>query len=91
MARINAIQAGGKNVLAFLDMLAWSELGAEMLKQSDDGYNLTGGSLPGRLITASIRRHSRRVGSSRVIPIPIQQPCHNTIHPSQHQRMTIAD
>lgn len=53
MARINAIQAGGKNVLAFLDMLAWSELGAEMLKQSDDGYNLIVGSLPGRLITFS--------------------------------------
>jgi len=51
MARISAADAGGVNVLAFLDMLAWSELGSEILKQSDDGYNVIVGSLPGRLIT----------------------------------------
>lgn len=57
MARISAADAGGYNVLAFLDMLAWSE-GTSTIKASDDGYNvLVGGELfsdysrhPGRSI-----------------------------------------
>ncbi|SDI77277.1 Muramidase (phage lambda lysozyme) [Pseudomonas flavescens] len=45
MARITAAQAGGTNVLAFLDMLAWSE-GTSTVPHSDDGYNvLVGGTL----------------------------------------------
>lgn len=45
MARISAADAGGANVLAFLDMLAWSE-GTSTIKASDDGYNvLYGGGL----------------------------------------------
>lgn len=45
MAIISAAQAGGTNVLAFLDMLGWSE-GTTTIKGSDDGYNvLYGGSL----------------------------------------------
>jgi muramidase (phage lysozyme) len=40
MARISASEAGGKNVTAFLDLLAWAELGADYLKRSDDGYNV---------------------------------------------------
>ena len=45
MARISAVDAGGVNVLAFLDMLAWSE-GTSTIKSSDDGYNvLVGGKL----------------------------------------------
>lgn len=45
MARIFAADAGGPNVLAFLDMLAWSE-GTSTIKASDDGYNvLYGGGL----------------------------------------------
>lgn len=45
MARITAAQAGGTNVLAFLDMLAWSE-GTSTIDHSDDGYNvLVGGTL----------------------------------------------
>ncbi|GAB7533643.1 glycoside hydrolase family protein [Pseudomonas sp. 3A(2025)] len=45
MARIDKTRAGGTNVLAFLDMLAWSE-GTSTLKASDDGYNvLVGGKL----------------------------------------------
>lgn len=35
-----------KNVSAFLDMIAWSEIGPELLKQSDDGYNVLVGSTP---------------------------------------------
>nr|WP_211259106.1 glycoside hydrolase family 104 protein [Dyella japonica] len=38
--------AGGKNVVAFLDMLAWSEIGPELLSKSDDGYNVLVGSTP---------------------------------------------
>ncbi len=45
MAVISAEKAGGKNVVAFLDMLAWSE-GTSTIKASDDGYNvLVGGKL----------------------------------------------
>ncbi|MCY1285261.1 Phage lysozyme [compost metagenome] len=45
MARLTAAQAGGQNVLAFLDMLAWSE-GTSILRGSDDGYNvIVGGGL----------------------------------------------
>jgi muramidase (phage lysozyme) len=51
MARIDATTAGGIQVLAFLDTLAWSEIGAAMLAESDDGYNILVGSLPGALKT----------------------------------------
>ena len=44
MARITPEQAGGQNVIAFLDMLAWSEIGAPLLAVSDDGYNVLVGS-----------------------------------------------
>lgn len=39
MARLNSTVVGGLNVLAFLDMLAWSE-GTSTIKASDDGYNV---------------------------------------------------
>lgn len=42
MPRISAADAGGKNMLAFLDMLAWSE-GTSILRGSDDGYNVVVG------------------------------------------------
>lgn len=35
-----------KNVAAFLDMIAVSELGEKLLKASDDGYNVIVGSTP---------------------------------------------
>lgn len=38
------------NVHAFLDMLAWSEIGPDMLAASDDGYDVIVGSTPGRMI-----------------------------------------
>lgn len=37
-------------VKAFLNMLAWSELGQELLDQSDDGYNVIVGSRPGKML-----------------------------------------
>lgn len=50
MARIDETAAGGRNVLAFLDMLAWSEIGPAMLAKSDDGYDVIVGSLPHKMI-----------------------------------------
>lgn len=45
MARLSAAEAGGINVLAFIDMLAWSE-GTSTIATSDDGYNvIVGGRL----------------------------------------------
>ncbi|HET9835149.1 MAG TPA: glycoside hydrolase family 104 protein, partial [Rhodanobacteraceae bacterium] len=43
MCRISANAARGKNVCAFLDMLAWSEIGPALLAKSDDGYNVNVG------------------------------------------------
>lgn len=46
------------NEKAFLDMIAWSEMGPEILAQSDNGYNVLAGSLPGMvLIFSSYHRH----------------------------------
>ncbi|NWO10174.1 glycoside hydrolase family 104 protein [Chromohalobacter salexigens] len=46
MPRITPDAAGGRNVCAFLDMLALSEIGAAMLALSDDGYDVLVGSRP---------------------------------------------
>ncbi len=47
-----------ENERAFLDMIAWAELGPEILAQSDDGYNVLAGSLPGMVLTfSSYHRH----------------------------------
>jgi muramidase (phage lysozyme) len=48
MARIDALTAGGTNRVAFLDMIAASEIGASLLAASDDGYNVLVGSTPAR-------------------------------------------
>ncbi|MCY1293944.1 Phage lysozyme [compost metagenome] len=45
MARITEKEAGGRNVVAFLELLAWSE-GTSTMRGSDDGYNvIVGGGL----------------------------------------------
>jgi muramidase (phage lysozyme) len=36
------------NERAFLDMIAWSEIGPELLEESDNGYNVIVGSTPGK-------------------------------------------
>lgn len=46
MARIDATLAGGNNFTAFLDMIAYSEIGPALLKLSDNGYNVIVGSTP---------------------------------------------
>jgi muramidase (phage lysozyme) len=44
MARISAVEAGGQNVVAFLDMIKRSEIDSWVLANSDDGYNVLVGS-----------------------------------------------
>ncbi len=49
MPRITEAQAGSLNALAFLDVLAWSELGNDYLRRSDDGYNVIVTGIDGKL------------------------------------------
>jgi muramidase (phage lysozyme) len=44
MCVITPEEAGGKNLCAFLDMIAWSEIGPGLLAKSDNGYNVLVGS-----------------------------------------------
>lgn len=44
MPRISSSDAGGANRCAFLDMIAVSELGSDLIAASDDGYNVLVGS-----------------------------------------------
>lgn len=58
MARLTPEQAGGRNVCAFLDMLAWSEIKPALLAKSDDGYNVLVGSTPSKpLLFTSYAEH----------------------------------
>lgn len=60
MTRICAAEAGGVAVTAFLDTIAQSEIGARMLAQSDDGYDVIVGSTPGKMVlTPTYRDHPR--------------------------------
>jgi muramidase (phage lysozyme) len=44
MARLGKDEAGGPRLLAFLDLIAQSEIGAPLLAASDDGYDVLVGS-----------------------------------------------
>lgn len=58
MAQISPNNAGGVNRVAFLDMLAHSEIGAALLEASDDGYNVMVGSTAGApLLFSSYANH----------------------------------
>lgn len=58
MPRITPDRAGGKNRCAFLDMIACSEIGARLLAESDDGYNVLVGSTPAQpLLFSNCRDH----------------------------------
>lgn len=57
MARITADEAGGANVLAFLDMLAWSEGTSNSPTTLDDGYD----QLVGRTRFAGYADHPRKL------------------------------
>ncbi|BBI51136.1 hypothetical protein HORIV_35570 [Vreelandella olivaria] len=52
MPRITPQAAGGNNVCAFLDVLAFVEIGKPMLQypRTDDGYRVIVGSIPSKLI-----------------------------------------
>ncbi|WP_261524454.1 glycoside hydrolase family 104 protein [Burkholderia multivorans] len=69
MARIDIASAGGKNRVAFLDMIASSEIGPALLAKSDDGYNVLVGSTPARpLLFSSYAAHPNVL--NRQIPVP---------------------
>jgi muramidase (phage lysozyme) len=49
------------NLKAFLDMIAWSEIGPRLLRTSDDGYNVCVGSTPANpILFGSYVSHPRR-------------------------------
>lgn len=50
MPRISVAQAGSLNVCAFLDTIALSEIGLDMLSITDDGYNVLVGSRTNALL-----------------------------------------
>ncbi|KOE26847.1 glycoside hydrolase family 24 protein [Burkholderia multivorans] len=69
MARISVTAAGGRNRVAFLDMIAASEIGSALLAKSDDGYNVLVGSTPSRpLLFSSYAAHPNVL--NRQIPVP---------------------
>ncbi|KUZ35286.1 glycoside hydrolase family protein [Burkholderia territorii] len=69
MARIDAMAAGGKNRVAFLDMIAASEITPALLAKSDDGYNVLVGATPARpLLFSSYAAHPNVL--NRNIPVP---------------------
>src|SRR5271167_803741 len=51
MAEITAEQAGGKNRCSFLDMIGASEIGVELMAETDRGYNVLAGALTGNPLT----------------------------------------
>jgi muramidase (phage lysozyme) len=62
MARLDSVAAGGIDHLAFLDTIAWSEIGAALLKATDDGYNvLVGATLEKPLTFGSYSVHPHRL------------------------------
>lgn len=58
MARLAVADAGGAPVCAFLDSIAWAEIGAALLLASDDGYNVLVGSTAKKpLLFSDYSRH----------------------------------
>ena len=55
MPRISVVDAGGQNICAMLDCIAWSEIGPDILADpvSDDGYKVLVGSRPAQVLTFS--------------------------------------
>lgn len=69
MARIDVAVAGGKNRVAFLDMIAASEITPALLAKSDDGYNVLVGATPARpLLFSNYAVHPNVL--NRQIPVP---------------------
>jgi muramidase (phage lysozyme) len=53
MPTITAAQAGGANRHAFLDAIAFSEIGYTLLSETDNGYNVLVGATPSHPLTFS--------------------------------------
>jgi muramidase (phage lysozyme) len=53
------------NLRAFLDMIAWSEIGPALLAKSDNGYNVIVGSTPEHPILFSDYSHHPKLHSDR--------------------------
>ncbi|KGD34799.1 phage lysozyme family protein [Burkholderia pseudomallei MSHR983] len=69
MARISVAAAGGANRIAFLDMIATSELSSALLAKSDDGYNVLVGSTSSRpLLFASYATHPNVLNRQIAVP-----------------------
>ncbi|OJA92157.1 glycoside hydrolase family 24 protein [Burkholderia ubonensis] len=69
MARIDIAAAGGRSRVAFLDMIAVSEIGSALLAKSDDGYNVLVGSTTSRpMLFASYAAHPNVL--NRQISVP---------------------
>lgn len=68
MPRINNEDAGGKNVTAFLDMVAYAEIGHIILNdpKSDNGYKVLVGSTPNNIITFDSYADHPRI----LVPLP---------------------
>lgn len=63
MPRSLASDIGG-NVAAVLDVVAWSEIGHDLLSESDDGYNVFVGSVAGKpILSNSYADHPMRLVS----------------------------
>lgn len=83
MPRIDAASAGGRNALAFLDAIAFSEHTAVGLANSDDGYNVIVGGSPQRpTLFTSYQDHPRilvtirnKSGAPRIVN---GKPLHST-------------
>lgn len=54
------------NMRAFLDMLAWSEIGPALLAKTDNGYNVIVGSTPSNPITFTDYSHHPMLRCSRL-------------------------
>lgn len=62
MPRSLAADIGGPNLCAALDTIAWSELGAQLLKLTDDGYNVIVTSTPSNpILFEDYSKHPNRL------------------------------
>ncbi len=62
MCKIKVTDIYNKNICAFLDMLAYSELGTSILAESNDGYNVIVGSTPSNLdLFHDYSKHPRKL------------------------------
>ena len=54
------------NLSAFLDMIAWSEIGPELLAKSDNGYNVLVGSTPAKPLLFTVYVTHPRIRNAKM-------------------------